>query len=1014
MGSSLRLKQGTVGNPLLFTALPKLMFQSMTDMASTSAGALRALAMELKNIESQPLEGFTISASDDNLFVWTVGIYGPPNTLYQGGYFKAVIRFPPNYPYSPPSMKFLTKVWHPNVYENGDLCISILHPPVDDPHSGELPCERWNPTQSVRTILLSVISLLNEPNTSSPANVDASVMYRKWKDGTDMSYADIIKRQVEQSKEEARKDGVTVPETLEEYCIKFHPQSCEDQTMDLLDLGLCRLFFSFLNCKATTTMTCTITGMTKVMTRMIMRRKTKIADKAKTNTFLVTTRLSIKIMSRRQNPSEFLKQIIGKPVVVKLNSGVDYRGILACLDGFMNIALEQTEEYNNGQLQNKYGDAFIRGNNVLYISTLKRTSHTRRNLKSTCLCRKRSSGPAGRTRAIDRGLSSPLLKVRPLRIAVGLGWISLPAGAFENGAGSEIATPVMTVAVRYPTGKAARDAQIERELLTCCYCKAPLEAIPLHTDDSTGDQHFFWACKNMKKKRCYFPMGMPNKVFWLRRTAEERRASFFPRPSVRQLPQEFRHFYPTVFADDASRNPSTSRCVGNVSSTASESLSCTTSSHSPSASSSSISSENAVVEHLLNMSHDANATGASIWGTATNESQGTGTTSSRRSKTLNSDVNDGSSGSAGRSSLSTYAPSEVSDGAIADVICDQLHEMGVDVMMEDEELIRQMSNAVKRLKKNASANYFRRLTRAQYRASVEHLFNLDVTPIKRRLNVISVNLTRAVAVMRSECDVDTMLDAMGGGSLASEPPAKRIRSAEAKAELRKRVETLLEKLAEERCNSNENSVPTAEATSAEGAPAEGDVAEAEPDGAREWYDSEDGPTTSAEVEPSNSAVPSSAEEERLNAIIQSKIRSHVANSAARRHAHRSRKQYQLNSELTQQTQQITQQEKERQPQIQPSPMPLNVDVTTPEHVFDHDDGPLSFDSPYAEDSFAEDSSLGFNHEDHAQSQPQVSASDTPLISEGDHSAQTFIPSSLQTSTSDSLELNLFDGYEFLC
>uniref|UniRef100_A0A1I7WVP8 UBIQUITIN_CONJUGAT_2 domain-containing protein n=1 Tax=Heterorhabditis bacteriophora TaxID=37862 RepID=A0A1I7WVP8_HETBA len=85
--------------------------------ASTSAGALRALAMELKNIESQPVEGFTISASEDNLFVWTVGIYGPPNTLYQGGYFKAVIRFPPNYPYSPPSMKFVTKVWHPNVYE---------------------------------------------------------------------------------------------------------------------------------------------------------------------------------------------------------------------------------------------------------------------------------------------------------------------------------------------------------------------------------------------------------------------------------------------------------------------------------------------------------------------------------------------------------------------------------------------------------------------------------------------------------------------------------------------------------------------------------------------------------------------------------------------------------------------------------------------------------------------------------------------------------------------------------
>ena len=49
-----------------------------------------------------------------------------------------------------------------------------------------------------------------------------------------------------------------------------------------------------------------------------------------------------------------------------------FTGVLACLDGYMNIALEQTEEYVNGQLKNKYGDAFIRGNNVLYISTQKR------------------------------------------------------------------------------------------------------------------------------------------------------------------------------------------------------------------------------------------------------------------------------------------------------------------------------------------------------------------------------------------------------------------------------------------------------------------------------------------------------------------------------------------------------------------------------------------------------------------------------------------------------------------
>lgn len=65
----------------------------------------------------------------------------------------------------------------------------------------------------------------------------------------------------------------------------------------------------------------------------------------------------------KKNPTEFLKQVIGKPVIVKLNSGVTYKGVLACLDGYMNIAMEQTEEYIEGQLKNRYGDCFIRGNN---------------------------------------------------------------------------------------------------------------------------------------------------------------------------------------------------------------------------------------------------------------------------------------------------------------------------------------------------------------------------------------------------------------------------------------------------------------------------------------------------------------------------------------------------------------------------------------------------------------------------------------------------------------------------
>jgi U6 snRNA-associated Sm-like protein LSm6 len=65
----------------------------------------------------------------------------------------------------------------------------------------------------------------------------------------------------------------------------------------------------------------------------------------------------------KRSPSDFLKSVLGRPVRVKLNSGIEYRGVLACLDGYMNIAMEQTEEYVDDQLKAKYGDCFIRGNN---------------------------------------------------------------------------------------------------------------------------------------------------------------------------------------------------------------------------------------------------------------------------------------------------------------------------------------------------------------------------------------------------------------------------------------------------------------------------------------------------------------------------------------------------------------------------------------------------------------------------------------------------------------------------
>lgn len=88
------------------------------------------------------------------------------------------MNFPEDYPYSPPQFRFTPSIFHPNVYKDGRLCISILHR-SGDTTSGEPDGETWSPVQTVESVLISIISLLSDPNLSSPANVDASVVYKK-------------------------------------------------------------------------------------------------------------------------------------------------------------------------------------------------------------------------------------------------------------------------------------------------------------------------------------------------------------------------------------------------------------------------------------------------------------------------------------------------------------------------------------------------------------------------------------------------------------------------------------------------------------------------------------------------------------------------------------------------------------------------------------------------------------------------------------------------------------------
>ncbi|KAG2471292.1 UB2G1 enzyme, partial [Polypterus senegalus] len=128
-----------------------------------------------KELNKNPVEGFSAGLIDDeDIYKWEVVIIGPQDTLYEGGFFKAYLTFPYDYPLRPPKMKFITEIWHPNVAKNGDVCISILHEPGEDKFGYEKPEERWLPIHTVETIMISVISMLADPNSDSPANVDAA------------------------------------------------------------------------------------------------------------------------------------------------------------------------------------------------------------------------------------------------------------------------------------------------------------------------------------------------------------------------------------------------------------------------------------------------------------------------------------------------------------------------------------------------------------------------------------------------------------------------------------------------------------------------------------------------------------------------------------------------------------------------------------------------------------------------------------------------------------------------
>ena len=139
--------------------------------------ALKRLQSELKQANIEPNYFYSIEPEAKNFYIWNVLLIGPPDSLFEGGIFKCKFEFSTDYPNKAPKFKFITNLLHPNIYKDGKVCISILHDGKDE-WEYEHISERWNPSHSVNSVLMSVLSMLSNPNFESPANIEASVMWK--------------------------------------------------------------------------------------------------------------------------------------------------------------------------------------------------------------------------------------------------------------------------------------------------------------------------------------------------------------------------------------------------------------------------------------------------------------------------------------------------------------------------------------------------------------------------------------------------------------------------------------------------------------------------------------------------------------------------------------------------------------------------------------------------------------------------------------------------------------------
>ncbi|KAL6587514.1 Ubiquitin-conjugating enzyme E2 2 [Orobanche minor] len=166
-----------------------------------STPSRKRLMRDFKKLQVDPPAGISGAPYDNNIMLWNAVIFGPDDTPWDGGAcvnrysvldcilkriynrlillmslcsysqaffflgtFKLILQFTEDYPNKPPTVRFISRMFHPNIYADGSICLDILQ-------------NQWSPIYDVAAILTSIQSLLCDPNPNSPANSEAARLF---------------------------------------------------------------------------------------------------------------------------------------------------------------------------------------------------------------------------------------------------------------------------------------------------------------------------------------------------------------------------------------------------------------------------------------------------------------------------------------------------------------------------------------------------------------------------------------------------------------------------------------------------------------------------------------------------------------------------------------------------------------------------------------------------------------------------------------------------------------------